>query len=96
MGFRTLAIEQRSSEVWQVLGAVKGEIAKFGDAFDKVKKKLFEATRQMDQMDTRKRALLRTLREVDTVGVPSEPLLGLAAPTVDDDEEETAPLHAAE
>jgi DNA recombination protein RmuC len=96
MGFRTLAIEQRSSEVWQVLGAVKGEIAKFGDAFDKVKKKLFEATRQMDQMDTRKRALLRTLREVDTVGVPSEPLLGIAAPVADDDEEETAPLHAAE
>src|SRR5471030_1699089 len=86
MGFRTLAIEQRSSEVWQVLGAVKGEIAKFGDAFDKVKKKLSEATRQMDQMDTRKRALLRTLREVDTLAGPAEPLLGLSAPLLDDDE----------
>jgi DNA recombination protein RmuC len=94
MGFRTLAIEQRSSEVWQVLGGVKGEIAKFGDAFDKVKKKLAEATRQMDQMDTRKRALLRTLREVDTVGV-AEPLLALGAPTPEDDEDAT-PLHAAE
>jgi DNA recombination protein RmuC len=94
MGFRTLAIEQRSSEVWQVLGAVKGEIAKFGDAFDKVKKKLTEATRQMDHMDTRKRALLRTLREVDTLAGPSEPLLGLSPPPLD--EEEPSDLQAAE
>ena len=97
MGFRTLAIEQRSSEVWQVLGAVKGEVAKFGDAFDKVKKKLAEATRQMDQMDTRKRVLLRTLRDVDTVGVGAEPVLALTPPAADDDDEEdAAPLHAAE
>ena len=94
MGFRTLAIEQRSSEVWQVLGAVKGEIAKFGDAFDKVKKKLTEATRQMDHMDTRKRALLRTLREVDTLAGPSEPLLGLSPPPLDEDE--PSDLQAAE
>src|SRR5258706_14768596 len=85
MGFRTLAIEQRSSEVWQVLGAVKTEIAKFGDAFDKVKKKLVEATRQMDHMDTRKRVLLRTLRDVDGVNGPdAPPLLGLGAPLLDD------------
>jgi DNA recombination protein RmuC len=94
MGFRTLAIEKRSSEVWQVLGAVKGEIAKFGEAFEKVKKKLSEATRQMDQMDTRKRALLRTLREVDTLAGPSEPLLGLSPPLDDDDE--PSDLQAAE
>jgi DNA recombination protein RmuC len=87
MGFRTLAIEQRSSEVWQVLGAVKTEVAKFGDAFDKVKKKLAEATRQMDHMDTRKRVLLRTLRDVDALAAPdAPPLLGLAAPLLDDDE----------
>ncbi|MBI3517297.1 MAG: DNA recombination protein RmuC [Proteobacteria bacterium] len=87
MGFRTLAIEQRSSEVWQVLGAVKTEIAKFADAFDKVKKKLAEATRQMDHMDTRKRVLLRTLRDVDGVNGPdAPPLLGLGAPLLDDDE----------
>ncbi|HUA55233.1 MAG TPA: DNA recombination protein RmuC [Candidatus Sulfotelmatobacter sp.] len=98
MGFRTLAIEQRSSEVWQVLGAVKTEIAKFGDAFDKVKKKLTEATRQMDQMDTRKRVLLRTLKDVDTIAAPdAPPLLGgtlLDGPLLDDDEPEA--MQAAE
>jgi DNA recombination protein RmuC len=88
MGFRTLAIEQRSSEVWQVLGNVKTEVAKFGEAFDKVKKKLAEATSQMDRMDTRKRVLLRTLRDVDAVtGPDAPPLLGLGAPLLDDDED---------
>ncbi len=96
MGFRTLAIEQRSSEVWQVLGSVKTEIAKFGDAFDKVKKKLAEATKQMDHMDTRKRVLLRTLRDVDAVAAPdAPPLLGAPLP-LDDEDEPEAPLHAAE
>jgi DNA recombination protein RmuC len=95
MGFRTLAIEQRSSEVWHVLGAVKTEIAKFGDAFDKVKKKLAEATKQMDHMDTRKRVLLRTLRDVDAVAAPDAPPLLGSALIVEDDEPE-APLHAAE
>jgi len=93
MGFRTLAIEQRSSEVWQVLGAVKTEIAKFGDAFDKVKKKLTEATRQMDQMDTRKRVLLRTLKDVDAIAAPDAPPL-LGGPLLDDDE--PAEMQAAE
>jgi DNA recombination protein RmuC len=87
MGFRTLAIEQRSSEVWQVLGNVKTEVAKFGDAFDKVKKKLAEATSQMDKMDTRKRVLLRALRDVDAVAGPdAPPLLGHGAPLLDDDD----------
>ena len=95
MGFRTLAIEQRSSEVWQVLGSVKTEMAKFGDAFDKVKKKLAEATRQMDHMDTRKRVLLRTLREVDAVAGPdAPPLLGAGPLLLDDDE--PSELQAAE
>ncbi len=96
MGFRTLAIEQRSSEVWQVLGAVKTEMAKFGDAFDKLRKKLTEATSQMDRMDTRKRVLLRTLRDVDAIAAPdAPPLLGLAAPLLEEDEEEPR-IQAAE
>ena len=95
MGFRTLAIEQRSSEVWQVLGSVKTEIARFGDAFDKVKKKLAEATKQMDHMDVRKRQLLRTLKEVDTVAAPDAPPL-LGGPLLDDDDDEPAPMQAAE
>jgi DNA recombination protein RmuC len=97
MGFRTLAIEQRSSEVWQVLGSVKTEMAKFGDAFDKVKKKLAEATRQMDHMDTRKRVLLRTLRDVDAVAGPdAPPLLGRSPLLLEDDEEAAGGLQAAE
>src|SRR5258706_2324455 len=97
MGFRTLAIEQRSSEVWHVLGAVKTEIAKFGDAFDRVKKKLAEATKQMDHMDVRKRQLIRTLRDVDAVAAPdAPPLLGTAMIVDDDEDEPEASLHAAE
>ncbi len=53
MGFRTLAIEQRSSEVWQLLGAVKNEFGKFGDVLDKVRKKLVEASRQIDETGVR-------------------------------------------
>jgi DNA recombination protein RmuC len=77
MGFRTLAIEQRSSEVWQVLGAVKTEFGKFGDVLDKVKKKLDEASGQIEQTGVRSRAIERQLRQVealpaDTVPQPSQ------------------------
>lgn len=65
MGFRTLAIQQRSSEVWEVLGAVKTEFGKFGDTLGKVKKKLVEATNHMDKVDVRTRQLGRKLREVE-------------------------------
>jgi DNA recombination protein RmuC len=67
MGFRTLAIQQRSSEVWQVLGAVKTEFAKFGDVIAKVKKKLDEASSQIDQTGVRSRAIERRLRSVETL-----------------------------
>jgi DNA recombination protein RmuC len=67
MGFRTLAIEKRSSEVWQVLGAVKTEFGKFGDVLDKVHKKLQEASNTIETAQTRKRAVERTLRDVEVV-----------------------------
>ncbi|WP_028008423.1 DNA recombination protein RmuC [Solimonas flava] len=67
MGFRTLAIEQRSSEVWRVLGAVKTEFAKFGDVLDKVQKKLDEASKQIEQTGVRSRAITRQLREVEAL-----------------------------
>jgi DNA recombination protein RmuC len=67
MGFRTLAIQQRSSEVWQVLGAVKTEFAKFGDVIAKVKRKLDEASSQIDQTGVRSRAIERRLRSVETL-----------------------------
>jgi DNA recombination protein RmuC len=67
MGFRTLVIQQRSSEVWKVLGAVKTEFAKFGDVIAKVKKKLDEASSQIDQTGVRSRAIERSLRSVETL-----------------------------
>ncbi len=65
MGFRTLAIEKRSSEVWQVLSAVKTEFGKFGDVLDKVKKKLDEASNQIDQTGRRTRVISRHLKGVE-------------------------------
>jgi DNA recombination protein RmuC len=67
MGFRSLAIQKRSSEVWQVLGAVKTEFGKFGDVLDKVHKKLGEAQTAVEQVGTRRRVLDRKLRGVDAL-----------------------------
>jgi DNA recombination protein RmuC len=67
MGFRTLAIEKRSSEVWAVLGSVKAEFGKFGDALAHTKKKLEEASSSIESAQTRNRVLTRRLRDVDTV-----------------------------
>jgi len=64
MGFRTLAIQQRSSEVWEILGAVKTEFSKYGDVLDKVKKKLDEASNTIEDVAKRKRAIDRKLRSV--------------------------------
>jgi DNA recombination protein RmuC len=82
MGFRTLAIEQRSSEVWQVLGAVKTEFGKFAGVLEKTRKKLSEATSVIDQADVRTRAIERKLRGVEaSTAEESQRLLGdLVAP----------------
>ena len=65
IGFRTLAIEQRSSEVWKVLGAVKTEFSKFGDVLDKVKRQLETAGRTLDETGRRSRVMERKLRSVE-------------------------------
>ena len=65
VGFRTLAIEQRSSEVWKVLGAVKHEFGKFGDVLDKVKRQLDAAGRTIESTGARTRAMQRKLRTVE-------------------------------
>jgi DNA recombination protein RmuC len=67
MGFRTLAIEKRSSEVWELLGAVKTEFGKFGDVLAKTKKKLQEASNTIDKAEVRTRAIERKLRKVQEV-----------------------------
>lgn len=73
MGFRTLAIEKRSSEVWEILGAVKTEFGRFGDILDKTKKKLQEASNVIDQAGVRSRAIERKLKDVQEL--PQEKLL---------------------
>lgn len=64
MGFRTLAIEKRSSEVWALLGAVKTEFGRFGGLLDKTGKKLQEASNSIDDAARRSRAIERKLRDV--------------------------------
>ncbi|RMD51045.1 MAG: DNA recombination protein RmuC, partial [Ignavibacteria bacterium] len=65
MGFRTLAIQKRSSEVWKVLGAVKTEFKKFGDVLANTKKKLDSARNTLDQAETRTRQITRKLKDVE-------------------------------
>jgi DNA recombination protein RmuC len=78
MGFRTLAIQQRSSEVWEVLGAVKTEFGKFGEVLAKVKKKLHSVSREMDQAGVRTRAIQRKLRDVEELpGTDAQRLLAV-------------------
>jgi DNA recombination protein RmuC len=62
MGFRTLAIQKRSSEVWQVLAAVKTEFGKYGEVLEKVQQKLHEASNTIDKVSVRRRAIDRRLR----------------------------------
>ena len=79
MGFRTLALERRSAEVWQVLGAVKTEFGKFGDVLAKTKKKLDEASNTIVQAEVRTRAMERQLRGVEAMPVEhAQGLLGSA------------------
>ncbi|OZI65719.1 DNA recombination protein RmuC [Bordetella genomosp. 1] len=86
MGFRTLAIEQRSSEVWQVLRAVKTEFAKFGDALASVKKSLDNASTKIGATEVRTRAMLRNLKSVEALPeAETQQLLGPAETPADDE-----------
>ncbi|WP_150792083.1 DNA recombination protein RmuC [Pandoraea iniqua] len=78
MGFRTLAIERRSSEVWQVLGAVKTEFTKFGDVLARTKSQLETVTRSIDQAEVRTRQMARKLKTVEALpGEEATQLLGV-------------------
>jgi len=91
MGFRTLAIAQRSSEVWTLLGAVKTEFGKFGAVLDKTRKKLNEASNVIDQASVRTRAIERKLRGVETLNGDEAQQLLIDAPAIDDiSEDDTA------
>ncbi len=67
MGFRTLAIEERSSEVWAILGAVKSEFSKFGDILEKVQDKLHQASSTIEDATKKTRTIVRKLRDVETL-----------------------------
>jgi DNA recombination protein RmuC len=67
MGFRTLALEKRSAEVWEILGAVKTEFAKFGDVLAKTRKKLDEAANTIGEAETRTRVMGKSLKSVEAL-----------------------------
>ncbi|MCD2340906.1 DNA recombination protein RmuC [Ideonella azotifigens] len=85
MGFRTLALEKRSAEVWEVLGAVKTEFGKFGEVLAKTKKKLEEASSSIDAAEVRTRVMARKLKGVEQMGEPqAAKLLGAVAAPLDE------------
>ena len=75
MGFRTLAIQKRSSEVWNLLAAVKTEFNKFGESLSAVKEKIDQASRKMEDVDVRSRAITKKLRDVEELPSNPQPLL---------------------
>ena len=84
MGFRTLAIQKRSSEVWNLLAAVKTEWTKYGDVLDSVQKKLEQASKTIDQAKTRSRSVGRKLRDVQDLPVAEAAVL-LSLDVLDED-----------
>ena len=93
MGFRTLAIQERSSEVWKVLAAVKTEFGKFGDVLSSVKTKLEQASKQIDQTEVRTRAINRTLRVVEAM--PADATARVLSESSENDEDAPAPARLA-
>lgn len=85
MGFKTLAIEKRSSEVWQVLGAVKTEFGKFGDVLAKTREQIQKAADSIDKAEVRTRQITRKLKGVDAIPeAQAEDLLGSGAELLND------------
>jgi DNA recombination protein RmuC len=86
MGFRTIALEKRSSEVWQVLGAVKTEFGKFGDVLAATRTTLERAAKNIEQAETRSRQMARKLKTVEAL--PSDTAQLLLGPEISDANEE--------
>jgi len=87
MGFRTLAIEKRSSEVWNLLAAVKTEWTKYGDVLDAVQKKIHQASETIEKAKVRSRAVGRRLKDVQEL--PVGEATALLPPGVMEDDAET-------
>jgi DNA recombination protein RmuC len=94
MGFRTLAIQKRSSEVWNLLAAVKTEWTKYGDVLDAVQKKLHQASDTIEKAKARSRAVGRKLKDVQEL--PVGEATALLPPNVMEDDAETAELGSVE
>jgi DNA recombination protein RmuC len=91
MGFRTVAIERRSSEVWQVLAAAKAEFRKYGDVWDRLGKQLATAQNTVSEAGKRTRAVERRLRDVETLEMDADsPRLSQGADDDPDDEADAA------
>ena len=90
MGFRTLTIERRSSEVWTLLGAVKAEFAKFGETLDQVQKKLNEASDKIEAARKGTRKIERKLKDVEELPA-NDAAPGLAGASADSDEGDQDP-----
>src|SRR6266487_6506162 len=85
MGFRTLAIQKRSSEVWNLLAAVKTEFGKFGESLSAVKDKIDQASRKMEDVDVRSRVITKKLRDVEELPSNPQPMLRNLLPGENDD-----------
>ena len=83
MGFRTLAIQKRSSEVWNLLSGVKTEFGKFGEALAAVKDKLDQAAKHVDNVAVRSRAITKKLRDVEELPTNPQPMLRELLPKED-------------
>ncbi len=89
MGFRSLALEQRSGEVWKVLGAVRNEFSKYNEVVDRLAKQLNTAAESVSKLGTRTRAMNKTLRDVERMpDGAAETLIGQSLIGVEEDEEQ--------
>nr|WP_315442721.1 DNA recombination protein RmuC [uncultured Treponema sp.] len=89
MGFRSLAVEKRTSEIWELLGAVRTEFGKFGAVLKKTKDKLEQASKEIDEAGVRSRAIERKLRDVQSLPQPDAlRLLGEPTPAMSAGEDE--------
>ena len=84
LGFRTIAINKKATEVWKVLGAAKMQYEKFGALLQKARKKVDEAGKVLDEAGDRNRIIQKNLRNVETLDAPesAEKLLGISGSAV--------------
>ena len=92
VGFRSLAIEKRTSEVWKILGAVRNEFGKYNDVVDRLAKQLSTAAKSVESLGIRTRAMDRKLRDVEKLpDATTEILLGPASADTDDGDQSEEP-----